>query len=629
MCGIAGELNRSPPPDGDSVRAMAAVLTHRGPDAEGFWSSGPIALAHRRLSVIDTSDASNQPLLDGSRRFAIVFNGEIYNYRSIREELTRLGAGFRTKGDTEVILEAYKAWGVEALTRLNGMFALALWDSTRQSLLLARDRLGKKPLYYSRLANGGLVFASDLRAISRHPGVSAEIDPAALSEFLSLNYNQTDSCILAGVERLPPATYLEARPTSDLHRSRYWDLARHFREKRRFAREEEAAEELDSLLADAVRLRMISDVPLGGFLSGGVDSSTIVESMQRQLRSERVRTFSVGFQEASYNELGKARRVAGALGVEHRDQIVDIDMVDWFPDIVRQVGEPFADTSVVPFFFLARHARKHVTVCLSGDGADEIFAGYETYVADRLHRYLSRFPATLSRAASRLVERFVPATFDKVSFDYKLRQFLRGLVLDAGRAHHSWREIFTVEEKRELLRPEYRDLAEHDGFSADRRHLQEVADCHYLDRAMYVDIKTWLVDDILVKVDRATMAHSLEARAPFLDHRIVELAASLPIALKLRGTTKKYLLKRTARGRLPRDILDQRKQGFNAPVSHWLLDQRFADLVDAAVSRGPLSEYISPSAVSRLWREHHSRTRDNGLKLFGLACLGTWMAQRV
>ena len=624
MCGIAGELSWSAPPDRRAVAAMTARLAHRGPDAEGLWQSGAIALGHRRLTVIDPTAASNQPFADRTERVWLVYNGEIYNFRQLRGELERLGHRFSTRGDVEVIVEAYKAWGPRCLERFNGMFAFALWDAERRELLLARDRLGEKPLFYQELPDGGLLFASELDALRLHPRASRRVSPEAVGQFLSLNYTLRPA--LAGVRRLPAAHYLVASEGRLHAPCSYWDLAAAFRNKAEFSDEQEAAAELDRCLDAAVGARLVSDVPLGAFLSGGVDSSVVVESMVRLGERAVHRTFSIGFAEESFSELPKARRVATHLGVDHSDKLVTADMSRLLPQMVRAAGEPFGDGSMVPTWYLGKFARERVTVCLSGDGADEIFAGYETYVADQLHRRLGWLPAGAARGLASIVDRLWPVSFDKVGLDDKLRRFTGGLALDWRRAHHHWRTIFSPEEKLALLQPGWQELATCDGFDTFLRHYDAAEGCHPLDQAMYVDIKTWLVDDILVKVDRATMAHSLESRAPFLDPDLVKFAAALPPRWKLRGRRSKHLLKNARAAGLPPGHLDQRKEGFGAPLSHWLLGP-LGELASAATSSAALAEWVRPAEVERLWREHRERRRDNGYKLFGLACLALWLEQ--
>jgi asparagine synthase (glutamine-hydrolysing) len=472
------------------------------------------------------------------------------------------------------------------------------------------------------------VFASGLKALRLHPGVDRGINPAALGQFLSLNYVLTNESMLSGVYKLPAAHFLVVERARPLALTSYWDLARHFREKRSFRSEAEAAEELDGLLLDSVRLRLVSDVPLGAFLSGGIDSSIVAADMRRLCGSGRLRTFTMGFGEASYDEMPAARATATHLGTDHTERLADPDIARSLPDIVGEVDEPFADTSIVPTYHLARFAREHVTVCLSGDGSDEIFAGYATYMADRLRRLTSWVPGPVTRGLLHLLDRVLPASFDKVSFDYRLKQFLRGHGLPADRAHVSWRLISPDGAKRGLLRPEWRrPPILSDPFDVMRAHFAEVAGAHYLDQAMYVDLKTWLVDDILVKVDQASMAHGLEVRPPFLDHRLVEFAASLPVEWKFKGWRQKHLLKASQRPHLPAAILDRRKQGFNAPVSHWL-NGALEGIGRAATSSPAMREWFDPRVIDALWAAHRARERDYGLPLFGLTCLGLWMDGR-
>ncbi len=624
MCGICGKLSWTAPPERGVVERMTAKLVHRGPDAQGFLFRGPLAFGHRRLSVIEPSAASDQPMADVDGRAFIIFNGEIYNFREVRRELEALGARFRTQSDTEVILEAYKRWGLPALEKLNGMFALALWDEPARRLVLARDRLGKKPLYYARLAGGGVVFASELKALVEDPAVGRELNPEALSHYLSHNYTLTAAAIFSGVEKLPAAHVLVLEEGKPAIPAPYWDLAAHFREKRRFASEAEAAEAVGELLEDAVRLRLVADVPLGAFLSGGIDSSAIVAAMCRLRPPAENETFSVGFAEPGYSELAEARRVASLLGVEHRDQVVGETVAEELADIVYAADEPFADSSMIPTYYLARHTRRHVTVALSGDGGDELFAGYPTYLADRAHRLTRRLPGWLVRGAGRGLSALVPASRGKVTFDYGLRRLLAGHRLSGPRAHVFWREIFSREEQAELLPDLATQLSAVDPFEPFARHYRDVEDLDPLDQHLYVDAKTWLPDDILVKVDRCAMAHALEPRAPLLDHRLVELAASLPAAWKLKGLAKKHVFKLSQARRLPREVTHRKKAGFNAPVSHWL-GGSLARLVEA--------ELLAPAGaalpfdqrfVRRLLDEHARRRADHGYKLFGLLNLALW-----
>lgn len=628
MCGIAGLIaGPGASPDRAVLTKMTRALAHRGPDAEGIVVEGAVGLGHRRLSVLDLSTAANQPMRDAAGRFILVFNGEIYNFREIRKDLEALGHAFATNGDTEVVLAALKQWGPKALERMIGMFAIALWDSERQSLFLARDRLGKKPLFFGRLPGGGFAFASEPRAVAAHPEVSGQVDEVALAHYLRLNYVPCNRTLFRGVESLPPASYAWFDVAQGLRVDRYWDLAAKFREKRAFVSEEAAAEELRALIDDAVRLRLVSDVPLGAFLSGGVDSSTIVAAMTQTVSSERIFTFSSGFLEDSFDESPLAERLAGEFGLVHRTQSLDTKSLDLVPAVIAAAAEPIADTSMLPMYFLSRFTRDSVTVALSGDGGDECFAGYETYVADKVHGLARHSPGWIRRQLPVFLDRVLPVDHRKVGWPEKLRRFSAALPLDSARAHAAWWDIFGESELSRVMRKDWQaeDADEADVF-ADyfAGHFADVAGCHPVDQASYVDIKTWLVDDILVKADRMSMAHSLEVRCPLLDHRVVEFAAQLPPEFKLRGFAKKYLLKQSQRSRLPAWVLDRPKRGFNAPVSQWLLGP-LRELCEDTLFSAPMRQWFDQTAMQQLWSDHERKRRDNGLKLFGLLTVGLFM----
>jgi len=625
MCGIAGRTTVDGRPLADQVGRMVRALSHRGPDAQHVWSDPHVALGHARLAIIDLSRHADQPMEDATGRHVIVFNGEIYNFKEIRSALEERGVRFRTSGDTEVLLEAYRAWGGDCLSRLNGMFAFAIWDRVERTLFLARDRLGKKPLYYYETADGGLAFASELKALRTAADAPREINPRALSQYLTHAYVLTSESIIKTVRKLEPGHWLMHIPGKPLRRGRYWDLAASFRDKRRHRSFGEAEEELRALIDDSVRLRLVGDVPLGAFLSGGVDSSTIVAAMCRLGDPRNVKTFSIGFAEKNFDERSHARRVADLLGIDHFDRVVTPDIAAVMPRIFYFADEPFADTSVLPTYELAEITREKVVVALSGDGGDELFAGYTTYMADRVHHWTNWLPTALVRPLKALVG-WLPPSHGKIGLDYKLRQFLAGHGLDGVAAHAMWRTMFSESEKRVLVQPEWRDaVLGCDPIEDFRRYEADVADCHYIDRMMYVDIKTWLADDILVKVDRATMAHSLEARCPLLDYRLAEFAASLPVDYKLKGLRAKHILKFSQRNRLPADILHRPKEGFSAPTNRWLAEPG-KGLFSALDSADLAGEFFSRAEVERLCQEHWGHRRDNGFKLMVLLGLHFWQA---
>ena len=607
---------------------MTRALSHRGPDAEGIVIDGPAGLGHRRLSVLDLS-TNNQPMRDTTGRFLLIFNGEIYNFRELRRDLEDRGHAFTTNGDTEVLLVAIKSWGTAALDRIIGMFAFALWDKDRQRLLLGRDRLGKKPLFFALLPRGGIAFASEPRALTAHPEVTGNIDPVALAHYMRLNYVPCNRTLFAGIESLPPACYAEFDLASGLRIAHYWDLAAKFRDKRTYRSEGEAAEELVALIDDAVRIRLVSDVPLGAFLSGGVDSSTIVASMLKQLDAASVLTFSSGFLEDSYDESPLAKRLAEQFGIMHRTQKLDVKILDILPAVVATAAEPLADTSALPMFFLSGFTRQSVTVALSGDGGDECFAGYETYVADKLHRIAGHSPRWLREHAYGLIDRLLPVDHRKVGWPEKLRRFSAALTQDFPRAHASWRDIFGEQELLAIMQPAWRAKVMSEdgtGLFSDyfAQHFADVEGCDPVDQATYVDIKTFMADDILVKTDRMTMAHSLEARCPLLDHRVVEFASQLPAKFKLRGFSKKHILRQSQRSRLPGWVLDRPKQGFNAPVSHWVRGP-LRELCQETLFSNCMRAWFDVERIRRLWQDHEQKNRDNGLKLFGLLTVGLFL----
>ncbi|MCQ8103104.1 asparagine synthase (glutamine-hydrolyzing) [Methylomonas sp. SURF-2] len=621
MCGIAGELNWGGSVDPVAMEKVISAMVHRGPDAGSIKQCGKVVLGHRRLSVIDTRAVSNQPMFDRDGLACIVFNGEIYNHGQLRQELVARGAEFLTNSDTEVILQAYLHWDVECLAKFVGMFAFAIWDVRKQRLFIARDRMGEKPLYFFE-NEYGVVFASELKALMQHPYCPQAVDPRAISQFLSLNYVLTDCCIIQGVKKLAPAHYILADHSKPIVIKEYWALNEFFNHKQEWSSYKLAQDRLNELISQSVSGQIVADVPLGAFLSGGVDSSTIVYGMAKLAGSNRTKTYSIGFNEHSYNELPEAQSMADYLGVGLDSKVIAPHICDNLPAITSAYDEPFADSSMIPTYFLCQFARQNVTVSLSGDGGDELFLGYETYMADKLHNVFSGVPNFIIQAMRGIVNAHLPVTFHKVSFDYKLRQFLAGLALPFERAHYHWRTIFSDAEKRAFLNDP--SIMEYDPAESFLQKFSEVSNCHFLDQASYVDMKTWLVDDILIKLDQAAMAHSLETRVPFLDHRIVEFAAGLPVSWKLNRGNKKAILKSSQEGNLPHDLLYRKKKGFNAPVSHWL-SKDLAALGKSATLDTPLTEWLNGAVIESLWRDHENKVSDNGLKLYGLVCLGLWL----
>ncbi len=618
MCGIAGHFESKGPTDLKLVERMTEKIRHRGPDGYGLEQTGQIAFGHRRLAIIDLTENGKQPMFDHSGKYCITFNGEIYNYLELKNELESQGSRFKTHSDTEIILEAYKAWGDSCLKRFNGMFAFALWDSVQSRMLLARDRAGKKPLYYTRTPSGGVIFASELKCLLVADFVKRELNPKALSDYFRLNYILGNHSILKNIEKLQPGHSIVYSKNSEPQQTSYWDLAHHFKNKIDIDYFE-AKDELLKIFDSSVELRMISDVPLGAFLSGGVDSSAIAASMQKK---NKVRTFTIDFKEKSFSEAAEAQQVSRHIGTTHQEKTVDAKLATHLKDIVYFADEPFADTSMIPTYFLCQFTRQFVTVALSGDGGDELFAGYETYFANKIHQTIKSIPEFLVNPV-RALANMIPASQGKVSLDYKIKKFLAGHSLSSQQAHYSWRTIFSVEELESLLQDKFKEeILGHDSFDEFERHFSPVESCDFLDQALYVDIKTWMVDDILVKADRMSMAHSLELRCPFLDYRLIEFAASLPADWKMKAAEKKFILKESQLGRLPEDIIYRKKRGFNAPVSHWFNDE-LGQMLKEQMPR--LSSLIKPDSALKYLSEHKEQKADHSLKLLCLLNLGLWM----
>jgi len=620
MCGVAGKLFHDPARavDGALLDRMSAILAHRGPDDAGIHHEGSVGLVSRRLAIQDLSAAGHQPMSSPDGRLWITYNGEIYNFLLLRDELERDGVRFRSRSDTEVILALYARQGPDCLARLRGMFALAIWDRQERTLFAARDRLGKKPLFYYQDADR-FVFASEPKAILQDPEVPVAPDHVALHHYLTYGYVPGPWSAFRGVRKLPPAHYLVLRDgRTSLHR--YWEL-RHT--PKRTDGEAALTEELLARLGEAVRLRLISDVPVGALLSGGLDSSAVV-AMIRRATSGPIRTFSIGFDRPDYDETRYARLVAQHLGTEHHEAVVKPDAVAGVPRLVWHYNEPFADSSALPSLAVCEMARGFVTVALNGDGGDETFLGYDRYLATAVLNRLDWVPRPV-RALAGAAGRGLPRGMAK-SLAYRLRRVTDVLTLEPRDRYAKWMSAFGNADKRELYAPALRQELRTTDSLALLDQAYEASDATtFVERIAHADIQLYLPDDLLVKMDIASMAHSLEVRSPFLDHEVVEFAASLPLHLKLRGWTQKYLLRRAMRGLLPEAVIRRPKMGFGVPIDYWfrheLREMAYDVLLDTrAQQRG----YFRPEVVRRYLDEHVEGRAHHHPRLWSLLMLEQW-----
>jgi asparagine synthase (glutamine-hydrolysing) len=621
MCGIAGKIyfDRERFVASEEVRAMGSAMSHRGPDGEGTWVDGNVGLTHRRLAIIDLSTAAGQPMCNEDESLWIIFNGEIYNFHELRQELEKQGHMFHTHSDTEVIIHAYEEYGHECLERLRGMFAFAIWDRRSHTLFLARDRVGKKPLFYFR-GEDRFVFASEIKALLIDDTVQRQPDPVAIDHFLALGYVPGPRTAFLGIHKLPPAHWLEFRD-GQLKMGRYWKLR--YRPKRKISTDDAIAE-IHWHLGEAVRLRLASDVPLGAFLSGGVDSSAVVIHMAETM-GRPVRTFSVGFGDPSFDERRFARQVAERYRTDHTELVVQAPVTDILSRLVWHYDEPFGDPSAVPSYAIAELTRQHVTVVLNGDGADETFAGYDWYKMDRLIQRGKFAPLRLRQWFVELMRRF-PANGSKTGLRWKAARLAEVLALPPSRRYAQWTEHLGPNARQRLYSSAFTECVKEsdpDSLFASAFSQSDAED--WLDILLDADVNLYLADDLLVKIDRATMAHSLEARSPFLDHVVMELAASLPVSFKQAWGQKKRVLKASLRGRIPDALLDRRKMGFSVPIAKWFRTDLREMAHDVLLSpRASERGYFNGTEIARLLHDHSANKVDHGRTLWDLLMLELW-----
>jgi len=617
MCGICGRVSSASVTDETLLEAMSSALLHRGPDSGGVFVDGGAGIAARRLAIIDL-ETGDQPLTNEDGSVAVVQNGEIYNFRELRAELEAKGHRFRTKGDTEVLAHLYEERGLEFAAALRGMFAIAVWDARRRRLVLARDRFGIKPLYY-RLSGEALSFASELKALLCDPDFSREIDLDALEAFLAFSFVPAPHSIFQEARKLPPGSVLvwERDRPSDLSIELYARPRPAAEGDLRAEPEEELAAELRERLRDSVRAHLIADVPVGVLLSGGIDSCTLAALASESVA--RVSTFTIGFEERAFDERALARLVADRYGTDHHELVVRPDVTALLPALAETFDEPFADSSAIPTYLVSQLARQQVKVALSGEGGDELFGGYNYYAG---HVLAGRF-ASVATLARPLIERLPTSTRSASSLDWRAKRFVRAARLPTLERHYAWKSVFTPFERAEVIHPDRRGSL--DPLDVLRPHFVDVEGAEELAKTMGVDLGVFMVDDMLVKTDRASMAHSLEVRVPILDPVVAELALALPTRLKVRALAKKRLLRRAVEPLLPREVIEGRKRGFSAPVASWLRGE-LEPFARDVLSPGNLRRqgFFRPEAVTTLLQDHVEGRGDNSRKIWALLTFSLW-----
>jgi len=629
MCGIVGIYNwRNGKPVGEGlVRNMAGMLAHRGPDDEGYFVEGNIGLGLKRLSIIDLV-TGHQPVHNEDKSICVVNNGEIYNFQELRAQLEQKGHRFYTRSDTEIIVHLYEEFGDDFVNQMNGMFACAVWDAKRKRLILARDRIGIKPLYYTELP-GGIVFASELKALLPHPDVKKDIDLAALDAYLALEYVPAPLSIFKGIRKLSGGHMLIA-DGNGVGLRRWWKPNYHTR-KECVPSEKEAEEEIERLLRDSIRLRLIADVPLGVFLSGGIDSTTIT-ALAQQVSGRQMKTFNIGFTDKSFDESRYARHAARVLGTEHYEDILTPQKVlELVPRISDIIDEPFADPSIFPTYLVSKFAHKHIKVVLSGEGGDELFAGYPTYQAHQVAQYYDVLPAVARRIVREMASR-LPVSHRNFSLDFNIKRFVNGAGYTPELRHLYWLGAFHPWEKDKLYAGTLKsapggEAGVYDAIAAQMETLGLAKGKRrsFLDAISYLDMGYYLQDDLLVKGDRATMANSLEARVPFLDWRLVEYACSLPPSYKIRGLTTKYIYKKMAEKIIPPALARRRKKGFGIPVAKWISAELKGFVLDMLSEKRLRHQGLFHyDYVKRLLEEHFERRKDNRKLLWPLLMFQLW-----
>jgi len=617
MCGITGFWGSG---NRETLVKMTDKLHHRGPNDEGFYFDGTIGLGHKRLSIIDLSSFGKQPMSNEDGSILIIFNGEIYNFQELKKGLEERH-NFKSQTDTEVILRLYEEIGDQIFSKMNGMFAIAIFDKKRKKIILARDRMGKKPLFWGVFKNT-FIFGSELKALLEHPQFERKIDLESLNKYLTYEYVPTPNSIFENVYKLEPGHCLKY-DGKNIEKKCFWDIK--FREEENSYNIKDVLEGLDNKINEAVKTRLISDVPLGVFLSGGIDSSAICYYAQK-LSTQKIKTFSIGFKEQSFDESKYARLVAKYLKTDHHEKILNAkDSLDLIPKIADLLDEPLADASIVPTYLLSKFAREHVTVTLGGDGGDELFCGYDTFRAHKLADIYEHVPLFIRKNIIERLTTLLPTSFDNISFDFKAKKFLSGFYGEKKYRDQRWMGSFTSVQKKKLFLPHVLEKNNENEFNNIDNYLENVKKENFYNQLIYLYLKMYMMDDILVKVDRASMYNSLEVRAPLIDYRVVDFVNNIPIDMKIKGLKTKYILKKLMQDKLPKEIINRPKKGFGMPIAQWLckeLKPLALDLLsEEKLAKQGIFDY---NYVNRLLADHFSHKKDNRKLIWTLMVFQMW-----
>ena len=629
MCSISGICNFEKKPSIEIVELMTKLLSHRGPDDSGFFQNENVSFGHNRLSIIDLQN-SKQPMKDNLNKNIIIFNGEIYNFKELKSDLQSLGHKFETEGDTEVVLKSYNQWGIECLKKLEGMFVFCIWDNKKKQLFIGRDKFGEKPLFYYFSKKYGFMFSSEIKSFLQVKEIKDELglNLDSINQYLSLNYLINNKTFFNEIKSLSPASYIILNALNfkkEILIKKYWFLEEYFKKKTK-DNFNQASEKIDFLLEKSIKQKMFSNVENGVFLSGGIDSSAISLKLKK-IDNHIMSAHNILFKEKKFNESADAKIIADYLNINlnHYEVPINEDLTNEFPKIIDAMDQPMSDTSFVSTYYLSKYSKKKSKVVLSGDGADELFGGYDTYKADIYRKFFPRI-SFKSNLLKEIPNKIFKTNLGKIGMEYKINKFINGLHFKDHHSHILWREIFSYEEKKKLFNKFDKDLINHNFLNYVDRQIQKVKDLHYLDQYMYLDFKTWLPNDILYKVDRSTMYNSQESRLPFLDSELVEYACSLPVEYKINIFERKKILRKIIKSSLPKSLLKKKKSGFNTPIGLWLINNKqFKDMSHDLLSTKFMQDLFNYDELINIWDSHQNMKIDQTYKIFNLISLSQWV----